>query len=52
MPKPVYSREESPWKPWIGWMGPRAGLDVVAKGKSLLLAGIEHWSSNFPVPTL
>jgi hypothetical protein len=36
-----YSREESPWKPWIRQMRPRTGLDVVAKGKLLLLAGFE-----------
>jgi hypothetical protein len=36
-----YSREEGPWKPWVGRMKPRTGLDVVVKGKSLLLAGFE-----------
>jgi hypothetical protein len=37
-----YCREESPWKPWIGQMRPRTGLNMVAKGKSLLLAGFEY----------
>jgi len=32
----------TPGTRWLGcWVEPRAGLDVVAKGRSLLLPGIE-----------
>jgi hypothetical protein len=41
-PRPLYPEEILPGTHWIGgWVGPRAGLDVVEKRKILALSGFE-----------
>jgi hypothetical protein len=40
--RPLYPQERAPSTHWIGgWVGPRAGLDDMEKGKFLTLPGVE-----------
>jgi hypothetical protein len=40
-------REIAPDTHWLeGWVGPRAGLDVLEKRTILMLLGFEPWPSN------
>jgi hypothetical protein len=40
-PRPLYPGQRAPGTHWIGWVGPRAGLDDVEKRKFLTLPGLE-----------
>jgi hypothetical protein len=46
----VFAPQEPPSTSLTDWVGPRAGLDVVAKRKFLPLPGIELQSSNLDRP--
>jgi hypothetical protein len=46
-------REKTPSTHWIGgWVGPRAGLDGMEKGKFLILPGIELKPLGHPGPMI
>lgn len=53
MPLPLYHWDRYHCTQWVGgWLGPRPGLEAVAKRKSLYLPAIRPWLSYHPTCSL